>query len=59
MTEAQCRTIAEAAIRVRDLTADLRESESRGNFLSSREQRRSLAAAQAALDQAIADAVER
>jgi hypothetical protein len=59
MTNDQCRAIAERAIEVKDRAADLRISEGKGQREQARDDRRALAAAQAALDRAIAAAVER
>jgi hypothetical protein len=59
MTNAQAHAIAELAISVHDKAADLRVSEERGSYHEARDRRRALAAAQAKLERAITEAVER
>jgi hypothetical protein len=59
MTEPQARRIAEAAITLRDARNDLLTHEQQGHRQESRDGRRAVAAAQAQLDAAIDEAVER
>jgi hypothetical protein len=60
MTEPQARRIAEAAIAAFDARRDLQQTETRAaDVRGARDQRHALSAAEAALDRAISETVQR